>query len=389
MTANFFTYPRHAKVNRLGCLVLCCQVLGSFMSAPASAAPFAYISVSSPSDASVKVMDLQSMTVVRSITGVGVEPSRMVISPDFNRIYLASYLPASQGVLARGMIYAIDTTCRCVVGEVAVGLTQNRALGISPDGSKLCSWKVTSDGTTSTRNIAVLNSADLSEIAALALPQSCLQSTGDIAVHPDGRVVYSGCSEGVYILDPNTLVPTLFAQAPITNSVILGFSPDGAELYLPTLNTTVRAFNLSTAASNDFFFNLPAGSPAITGGAHRMVISKRVNSGLGAEPVFFTFFNASNAGLAIVYARRDELAPTSGPPIRRWIGATAIGPADVIGLDSASEFALSGRLSGIRKQILTSDGAVIAPVGATQVLDGVWRKSDIVFTDELLRDGFE
>ena len=123
---------------------------------------------------------------------------------------------------------------------------------------------MTSDGTTSTRNIAVLNSADLNEIVAVALPQSCLQSTGDIAVHPDGRVVFSGCSEGVYILDPNTLVPTLFAQAPITNSVILGFSPDGAELYLPTLNTTVRAFNLSTAASNDFFFNLPAGSPAIT-----------------------------------------------------------------------------------------------------------------------------
>jgi hypothetical protein len=152
----------------------------------------------------------------------------------------------------------------------------------------------------------------------------------------------------------------------------------------------VRAYNLSTGASNDFFFNLPSGSPAISGGAHRMVISKRVNANLGSEPVFFTFFNAASGGLAIVHARRDELAPAIGTPTRRFVGSTAVGPSDVIGLDIGSEFALTGRLSEIRKQTLTDPtGVVIAPVGATQALAGVWRKTDIVFTDEWFRDGLE
>jgi hypothetical protein len=355
-----------------------------------NAAPFAYISVSDPSDRSVKIMDLNTMTVVRSISGVGTEPSRMVISPDYNRIYLASYIPASVGILAQGKIYAIDTTQRRVVAEATVGLTQNRALGLSPDGSRLYSWKVTNDGVSSTRNIAVLNSADLSEVAMVPLPASCLQNTGDIAVHPDGRVFFTGCNEGMYIMNPTTFAFSFFTQVPNTNTVITGFSPDGAELYLPTLTTTVRAYNLSTAASSDFFFNLPSGSPAISGGAHRMVISKRVNPTLGTEPVFFTFFNAASGGLAIVHARRDELAPATGSPTRRFVGSTAIGPADVIGLDTASEFALTGRLSEIRKQTLTAaSGAAIAPVGAIQALPGVWRKTDIVFTDELMRDGFE
>lgn len=364
-------------------------VLAVLIANSATAAPFAYISVSSSADSSVKVMDLETMTVVRSITGVGNEPSRMVISPDYKRIFVASYIPASQGIPSRGMIYAIDTTRRSIVGELAVGLVQNRALGISPDGTRLYSWKVTSDGSSSTRNIAVINSEDLTEITSVALPPSCLQFTGDIAVHPDGRVFYSGCNEGIYSLNPTTLTTTFFAQSPISASLIIGFSPDGAELYLPTLNSSVRAFNLATAAGNDFFFDLPSGSPSITGGAHRMVISKRVNANLGAEPVFFTFFNAASGGLAIAYARRDELAPASGTPIRRWLGTAAIGPADVIGLDNASEFALTGRLGEIRKQVLSSSTPVIAPLGAIQPLAGLWRKSDIVFTDEWFRAGFE
>jgi hypothetical protein len=176
----------------------------------------------------------------------------------------------------------------------------------------------------------------------------------------------------------------------IGGSVIVGFSPDGSEIYMPALNSTVRAYNLSTAAANDFVFNLPSGSPAITGTVHRMVISKRVNLSLGSEPVFFTFFNAANGNLAIAHARRSELAPPVGSPLRRWVGATAIGGAsDVIGLDTISEFALTGRLDEIRKQQLSTTGAVIAPIGSNQALAGVWRKTDIVFTDELLRDGLE
>jgi WD40 repeat protein len=363
--------------------------LGSLLISHLSAAPFAYISVSNSSDNSVKIMDLQTMTVVRSITGVGLEPSRMVISPDYNRIYLASYIPASVGIPPQGKIYAIDTTTRRVVAEATVGLIQNRALGMSPDGTRLYSWKVTNNGVSSTRSIAVLNSADLSEIAAVPLPVSCLQNAADIAVHPDGRVFFSGCNEGIYIMNPNTLALTFFVQ-PISNNTIIGFSPDGTELYLPAPPSTVRAYNLSTAASSDFFFNLPSGSPAISGGAHRMVISKRINTNLGSEPVFFTFFNAASGGLAIVHARRDELAPAIGTPTRRFVGSTAVGPADVMGLDTDSEFALTGRLSEIRKQTLTAaSGAVIASVAATQALAGIWRKTDIVFTDELFRDGLE
>lgn len=364
--------------------------LSAVLIAHLNAAPFAYISVSDPSDRSVKIMDLQTMTVVHSLSGVGSEPSRMVISPDYNRIYLASYTPASVGVLAQGKIYLIDTTQRRVVAEASVGLVQNRALGLSADGSRLYSWKVTNDGVSSTRHIAILNSADLSEIASVPLPPSCLQNTGDMAVHPDGRVFFTGCNEGMYSMNPATLALTFFAQVPISNSVIIGFSPDATELYLPTLSSSVRAYNLSTAASNDFFFDLPSGSPAISGSAHRMVSAKRVNAALGTEPIFFTFFNAASGGLAIVHARRDELAPISGAPTRRFVGSTSVGPADVIGLDTVSEFALTGRLSEIRKQTLRADsGAVIAPVGVTQALAGVWRKTDIVFTDELVRIGFE
>ncbi len=361
----------------------------SLLALPVFAAPFAYISLSAPSNRSVQVMDLQTMSVVRTITGVGDEPSRMVISPDYNRIYLASYLLPSVGIPARGMIYAIDTTTRTVVGQVAVGIKQNRAIGISPDGSRLYSWKLISNGTPSI-GLAVINSADLTEITTVPLPDSCIQNSTDIAVHQDGRVYLSGCNDGLYVVHPSTLTASLFTQVQISGSVIVGFSPDGSEIYMPALNSTVRAYNLSTSVANDFVFNLPSGSPAITGTVHRMVISKRFNSSLGSEPVFFTFFNAANGNLAIAHARRSELAPPVGTPLRRWVGTTAIGGAsDLIGLDTISEFGLTGRLNEISKQQLSTNGAVITPIGSNQALAGVWRKTDIVFTDELLRGGFE
>jgi len=70
----------------------------------------------------------------QSITGLGDEPSDMVLSPDRTRLFLSSWRLQSGGSQI-GLIYAIDTRSRLVVAERELGENQARAIALSPDGS--------------------------------------------------------------------------------------------------------------------------------------------------------------------------------------------------------------------------------------------------------------
>ncbi|MBL8273713.1 MAG: hypothetical protein JNJ74_07880, partial [Xanthomonadales bacterium] len=168
----------------------------AMVTAGAGACPLAFVTTAGPGagDDSVRVIDLSRMALVASIGGIGDEPSRMVANGDATRLWVSSYLPASVGVERRGMVYAIDTASRRVVGSVAVGNRQNRAIAISPDASRIYTFRQEGSAPNATIALAVLDAQTLATLADAALPVTeCLQFVADIKVHPDGRIFVSGC----------------------------------------------------------------------------------------------------------------------------------------------------------------------------------------------------
>ncbi|MBK9495606.1 MAG: hypothetical protein IPO08_13975 [Xanthomonadales bacterium] len=70
--------------------------------------------VSSPGNRAVRVIDMDTLTVERSLTNVGDEPSRMVTTNDRKVIFLSSWRSSGSGLSAAGQIYRIDTAFRRV-----------------------------------------------------------------------------------------------------------------------------------------------------------------------------------------------------------------------------------------------------------------------------------
>jgi len=64
------------------------------------AAPFAFVSVSSPGNRAVRVIDMATLTVERSLTNVGDEPGRMVATSDRKTLYLSSWRSSGSGLSA-------------------------------------------------------------------------------------------------------------------------------------------------------------------------------------------------------------------------------------------------------------------------------------------------
>lgn len=363
------------------------------------AAPFAFVSVSSPGNRAVRVIDMSNLTVERSLTNVGDEPGRMVATHDRKTIYLSSWRSSGSGLSAAGQIYRIDTAFRRVTAVANVGARQNRTVALSPDEQRVYTWKqVTEDGVTRL-DLAVLDATTLTELASTTLPTDmCLATAYDILVHPDGRILLSGCQDGLRIADPDTLALTLVGPMPSGNPRLLGFTPQGDAVLTPAIGsvsafgiTGIAAMDLQTGSitavgwqlSGSSFPGFPTGSAAF-----RMTRVQR-STDLPDNPLFvFSYFTA-NGNSPVAYATADDLALS--PP--RLTGLVDLGPMSSFGADPDGEQGIGGRLGALRRVSIAASEPVLSTDGVNLALSGVDTLTDIVITDQpyafVFADGME
>lgn len=363
--------------------------------ATAVAAPHAFVSVQGQSEA-VQVIDLATMAIEMTIGNVGDEPNRMVANADRSMIWLAS--SRDLGATREGLVHRIDTRSRAVVASRAVGNRQIRSIALSPDAARVYTWKQqTNDGVT-TIGVAVLDAMTLDEIAIVPITgPACVQSAGHIGVSPDGRVVATGCADGMRIINPLTHAVTLGSVTPVTASFVFGFSPDGAEVYVNSgsavtgggTGTGIRAIDLDTGVGTDFTWaGGGAGFPS-NSAVSRMVVVQRPTDPPGDPSVFFTYASAFG-NPPIAWARSSDLAPATGPRLRQLLGRTNVGPATAFDGSPDGTVGLGGRIGGIQRIVL--DGVPSAD-GPIVPLAGMANLSDIVIVppvvDVLFADGFD
>ncbi len=363
------------------------------------AAPFAFVSVSSPGNRAVRVIDMATLTVERSLTNVGDEPGRMVATSDRKTLYLSSWRSSGSGLSAAGQIYRIDTAFRRVTSVANVGTRQNRTVALSPDEQRVYTWKqVTEDGVTRL-DLAVLDATTLSELASTTLPTNmCLATAYDILVHPDGRIVLSGCQDGLRIADPDTLALTLVGPMPSGNPRLLGFTPPGDAVLTPAIGgvsafgiTGIAAMHLQTGAIKAVTWGLAGSSfPGFPTGsaAFRMTRVQRP-SDTPDNPLFvFSYFTA-NGNSPVAYATADDLA--LDPP--RLTGLVDLGPMSSFGADPAGEQGIGGRLGGLRRVSIAASEPVLITDGINLSMTGVDTLTDIIVIDQpyafVFADGLE
>jgi hypothetical protein len=252
--------------------------------------------------------------------------------------------------------------------------------------------------------VAVLDATSLDDIATVPITGTgCLTGAADIAVSPDGRIVVSGCSDGLRVIDPSTFAVSTSGAPPITSTRILGFSPDGAEVYVPKTgaiggagNTGIRAIDLATGVGNDFFWNL--GTPSTDAyssdsGMFRMTRVQRANDPPGDPTYFFSAFSAS-AQPPIAWARSSDLLPDmNGARTRQLIGKESVGPVASLGIDPSGTHGLGARLGGIQRVLTNQDGSNVirmATNGGVIALPGVGTLTDVIVVEgPTYADGFE
>lgn len=368
----------------------------------AVAAPHAFVSVSGPESQAVQVIDLATMTIDTTIAAVGDQPSRMVANADRSVIWLSSWrnLPGNN----EGQVHRIDTRSRQVTASAAVGLRQNRTIALSPDASRVYTWKQAFINGVGSIGVAVLDATSLAEIAVVPIEgPSCLQFASQIAVAPDGRIVAAGCADGLRIIDPSTLTVGIGAIPPLGSSPVLGFSPDGAEVYVAAAGviggagTGVRAIDLATGIGTDFHWALPPGSPnfAQNSGIARMVVVQAPLDPPGDPTVFFTYHSAFGV-TPVAWARASDLAPSGGAPrVRRLIGRALAGPSSSLGAAADGSVGLGGRLGEMQSVVFEGTGSTTTIIadGPPMPLTGIAPISDIIVvspvSDALFADGFD
>lgn len=388
--------PRPVLLRAIFALVL------ASLTNPALGAPHAFVSLSSGAADTVSVVDLATMTVEATIGNVGDEPGRMVANADRSMIWLSSWrdLPGTNEAL----VLRIDTRTRQLTAQAAVGLRQNRTIALSPDETRVYTWKQTSIDGVNSIGIAVLDATTLAEIAVVPMTgPSCLQFASQIAVAPDGRVVAAGCADGLRIIDPQTLAVTIGAAPPLSSSPVLGFSPDGVEVYVAAAGvvngsgtgTGIRAIDLDTGVGTDFHWAAGGGTFPQNSGIARMATVRRPLDPPGDPTVFFTYHSAFGV-TPVAWARSSDLAPPGGGARqRRLVGRATAGPASSLGVAPDGTIGLGGRLGEIQRLAFAepAGGMALQADGAVASLPGLAPISDIIvvpaLTDSLFQHGFE
>ncbi|MCG6118271.1 MAG: hypothetical protein MEQ07_08785 [Aquimonas sp.] len=373
-------------------------LLGGLCAAlPAFAEDIAFVTAQAPINA-VLVYDVETMTERARITGFGVEPSRMVANPDRSRLYLVSRVLASGGQPAQMRVHVLSASRRTILRTAVVGQATGRTLAISPDGRRLYVWKLTSPP--QAISVAVLDSATLAEVGEVPLPWAlCGPIAKDIAVAPDGRIVASGCADGLRVIDPDTLLPSTLPIATDLLPDLIGFSPNGQEIYLRHTSTAstqqprLAAVHLVSGVRAEINFALPPDGPAFAGAVPvRMARVRRPSDPTGDPTIFVTYAPTMGGAPPMASARASELLP----PDRRLTRLTSLGvpSATIFGASEDGRVGVFGnqrilrrvKLDTVGPEPIATDGDFIevAPSGQSPL-----QLSDIILARPLLEDGFE
>ena len=369
---------------------------------PLRAEPYAFISVSGPSIRAIQVLDLETMAVETSIGGLGDEPGRMVANADRSLIWLSSWrdLP---GPSSEGLVHLVDTASRQVLATRVVGLSQNRTIALSPDESRVYTWKLELVDGIATLGVAVLDADTLEEITVVPITgPNCPQFASQIAVGPDGRIVAAACSDGLRIIDPVTFAVTIGAPTPLSVSPVFGFSPDGGEVYVTAggtvgAGTGLLAIDLATGAGTEFHWQVADGSPGFPQGSGptRMIVVQRPADPPGDPTVFFTY-NSATGNTPVAWARASDLVPHgTNPRNRRLIGRAALGPASSLGAALDGTLGLGARTGAIRRMRFDGppSGDAIVTDGDALAFTGISNLTDIIIVpgavDSIFAHGFE
>lgn len=365
---------------------------------PARASDLAFITAQLPLNA-LLVYDVATMTESARITGFGIEPSRMVDNSDRSRLYVVSRVLAASGQPPEMRVHMVSPAKRRILRTVVVGLSTGRAIGISPDDSRVYVWKQTVSPQAIA--VAVLDARTLDEVGTVPLPWAqCGTIHQDIAVAPDGRIVTSICTDGLRVINPVTLVPTTL---PLTTGLaydLIGFSPNGQEIYLrhtlsaSSFDAKLAAIHLDTGVRSEVAFDLPENSPSLAGAvAARMVRVQRPADPPGSPTVFVSYPAVAGGAPPIASTPIETLAP----PNRRLTRLTSLGApaAHIIGASEDGRVGIVGNQRFLRRVSfdpnppdapISVDGELIevAPSGNSPL-----QRSDIIFARPLLEDGFE
>jgi hypothetical protein len=377
--------------------ILVTLLAGLAATLPARAENLAFITAQSPLNA-LLVYDVATMTERTRITGFGIEPSRMVANSDRSRLYLVSRINATATLPAEMRVHIVSPAQRRILRSATVGEATGRAIAISPDGARLYVWKLVS--ATESFGIAVLDAGTLAEVGYVPLSWSlCRVGASGLATAANGRIVASGCADGLRVVDPTTLAATTFVlDADLFNDII-GISPNRQEVYLrrngtgaTTSNPLVAAIDLTTGARSNLEFALQVGSASPSGVPLRLVQVRRPADPVQDPTVFITYASPTGAGSPPIAS--TPVTETT-PPNRRLTRLTSIGTpsASILGVSedgSVGVLANSRRLRRVNLdpgplEVIAAEGDIVEVAASSTPL----QLSDIIVTAPLLEDGFE
>lgn len=211
----------------------------------------------SGSGTTVRVVDLNTNTIVGPAITVGLAPAALAITPDGAFVYVVNYVDGNPNT---GTISIIRTSDNTVVAPTITGLSGPFAIAITPDGKYAY---VTNFGSNNFTPIGTTVSVvDLTTNTIVNTINLALQPAG-VAITPDGRFVYATNYNTLYagagftdltagqgtvnIIDraSNTVIPPIIAvgQSPAN----IAIAPNGAFAYVSNFTSnTVNVIALQS-----------------------------------------------------------------------------------------------------------------------------------------------
>ncbi len=203
----------------------------------------------------IRVVNLNTNTIVGSPIYVSLAPAALAITPDGAYVYVACYV---DGNLGTGTVSIIKTSTNTVVKTI-MGFSGPFSILITPDGSKAYVANFGSNnfdpcGTT----VSVIDTRSNTIISTISLG---LQPSG-LAITPDGNFVYVTIYNTLYLGPGYTLLTAFEGTVNVINTYnqqvlspvlltggspsTIAITPDGTRAYVTNYNdNTVTVFNIT------------------------------------------------------------------------------------------------------------------------------------------------
>jgi YVTN family beta-propeller protein/VCBS repeat-containing protein len=170
----------------------------------------------------IVVVNTANNSIVRTV-GIAGAPAAVTVDPTRPRAYVANPMNNTVSVL--------DTNTNTVVATVNIPVGSNpRAIGVSPDGSRLYianNWLANGDNT-DPGTVTVLNANDLSVVTTITVGHVPY----NIAITPDGARAYVTNSNDGTVSVIDTASNTVIATIPTGGARDIVLSPDGSRAYV-------------------------------------------------------------------------------------------------------------------------------------------------------------